>query len=336
MAETPLRPSSHVLGDVGQTAAALVFKKWGWTADLINSDYGEDLDCNIFVNKRRTAFCFKCQVKSSHADSEYVRRLKSGDISVTIRVSLAKLWLISYYPVLLIIYLDDTEEIFWKNATQYLRENLSQLAKDTLTIRVGTEQQLSLSQSNIEKSIQDFYAQMLRLSSPSIQSSIVPVIMPGYKILEPMKFYDSLDIEWISEKLNLCIELRRMLPEHLPTWTTALRSMDLKSFPCWMVMMSGADIESFDNKIIEFIRYAATENNFMLSDNQWLSFICKPIRILDKEINKLSNSYFNQEVTGWWSYCYLNDIKSDYSYAFDLPKRCLLPRPYHAGLFRSN
>lgn len=330
MAEAPLRPSSHVLGDIGQKKAALIFTGWGWTADQIDSDYGEDLDCNIFVNQRRTAFHFRCQVKSSYANSnKYVKRLKNGDISVTIKVSLAKFWLTSYYPVLLLVYIDETEEIFWRDATQYLKENLNKLSKGTLTIHVSTKKILSDSKVDVEKSIQDSYAQLLRLSSPSIETTIIPVIMPGYKVLEPTNIFYSLNFREIASKLNLNIQPVGLLPEYLPAWTIALRSMDLSSFPCWKLKMMGVDIEKFDNKIIEFIRYISTENDFMLSSNQWLAFICKPIRILDKEINRFSNLVFNQEVTDWWSYCYFNDVKSDYSHAFDLLMPCLLPRKYH-------
>ena len=45
--KTPKRPKSHVTGDIGHTYSALLIKQWGWTADRIESDYGEDLDCSI-------------------------------------------------------------------------------------------------------------------------------------------------------------------------------------------------------------------------------------------------------------------------------------------------
>jgi hypothetical protein len=62
---TPERPPAHVTGDVGQTAAQLAIKRLGWTADIIHSDYGEDLDCEVYVDGHRTALHFRCQVKST-------------------------------------------------------------------------------------------------------------------------------------------------------------------------------------------------------------------------------------------------------------------------------
>jgi Domain of unknown function (DUF4365) len=329
MENHPARPSSHVIGDVGETEVALVFKKWGWTADSIDSDYGEDLDCNIFTNQQRTAFHFRCQVKSSRRDSKYLRRLKNGYISVKISSSLARFWIISYYPVLLVIYVDDADETYWIDATHYLRENLNELAKKQIIIRVNTASQLSQNQSEVEKTVQNFYSQMLRFSSPSIKSYIIPVIMPDYKILEFKKCYNSLDSEWILSRLNLKVELCGILPEYLPAWITALRSINLHHFNCFKVTMIGTDIATFSDNIIQLIRHIDSNKKFKINDNQWLSFICEPYRIVDQKFNELSNSYFNQEVTDWWSYCCLNDVKSDYEYAFDLPKKYLIPNRYH-------
>jgi hypothetical protein len=329
MGNYPARPSSHVLGDVGETKTSLVFKEWGWTADSINSDYGEDLDCTIFANQQRTAFHFRCQVKSSRRDSRYVRRLQNGRVSVTINSSLARLWVTSYYPILLIVYINETNEIYWIDATHYLRENLNQLAKTKFTIRIDTVRQLPQSQLDIEKTVQNFYSQMLRLSSPSIESHIIPIVMPGYKILEFRKSHDCLDLEWILSELNLKVELNGILPEYLPAWTTALRSINLKSFHCLKVTMTGTDITIFSENIIRLIRHINSNRKFKMNDDQWLSFICKPYRIVDQEFNELSNSRFNQEITEWWSYCCINDVKSDYEYAFHLSRKHIKPSRYH-------
>lgn len=55
LARKPRRPRSHVIGDVGRTFVKLLLEKWGWTADIVHSDYGEDLDCTVLTGGRRTA-----------------------------------------------------------------------------------------------------------------------------------------------------------------------------------------------------------------------------------------------------------------------------------------
>lgn len=330
--ETPRRPHSHMVGDVGQTEVALVFKRWGWTADEIASDYGEDLDCNIFINHRRTELYFRCQVKSTTKDGQYIRFLKSGNISVSIETSLASFWLTSYYPVLLVIYIDDTREIYWENATQYLRKNLDKLTKKRISIHVNKNNLITQSQANIKKNIQEFYAQILRLVSPQFVCKVIPVLMPEYKILEAEKLYK---FESISKVPGLRINTRRLRLDCLPAWTTILSSMNLNFFHCWTFSIKDMDIESFDNKIIEFLESVGNEYKSFLSDGEWLSFICSPIRILDNDNNGGKTFNLNQEITGWWSYCYINQrIKSDFSYAFNLPKNCLMPLPYNGFSWR--
>ena len=37
---------------------------------MIKSDFGEDIDCDIFIDTIRTNYHFSCQVKSSSKDSQ--------------------------------------------------------------------------------------------------------------------------------------------------------------------------------------------------------------------------------------------------------------------------
>ena len=59
------RIREHIIGDIGETSSSLIFKQWGWTSDKITSDYGEDLDCQVFINNLKTHYHFRCQVKST-------------------------------------------------------------------------------------------------------------------------------------------------------------------------------------------------------------------------------------------------------------------------------
>lgn len=77
----PIQTDSQSLGDIGETTVQLILRKYKWTADIIKSDFGEDIDCNIFIDNARTNYHLRCQVKSTTEDSEYVKKLKNGNYS---------------------------------------------------------------------------------------------------------------------------------------------------------------------------------------------------------------------------------------------------------------
>ncbi|NER79458.1 MAG: DUF4365 domain-containing protein [Leptolyngbya sp. SIO1D8] len=331
MRQLPERPLSHRLGDIGQTVVSLTFKKWGWTADLISSDYGEDLDCNIFVNQKRTSFHFRCQVKSSSASSKYVRFLKSGEISVSVETIAARSWLFSYYPVLLIVYNENSEECYWINATHYLKKNLDKISSQkNITIRISSNAQLEENKQEVELSIQEHYAQIFRISSPLLTCKVIPVIMPGYKILEPMKLFEILRDAQISTIDDLEVDSFRILaPHYLPAWTAVLKSLHLSGFPFWNLSMSGIDIEKFDRIITYFSHCISTCDSLKLLQGQWISFIVSPIRILERDHEVVGDIILNQELTEWGSYSFIDKIESDYDYAFQLPRIGLIPQKYN-------
>ncbi|PXV57135.1 hypothetical protein CLV62_1565 [Dysgonomonas alginatilytica] len=72
----PIKSNSQSLGDIGEKTVALIFSKYSWSADLIKSDFGEDISCTVFIDNSRTYYYFRCQVKSTKKDSKYIRRLK--------------------------------------------------------------------------------------------------------------------------------------------------------------------------------------------------------------------------------------------------------------------
>src|SRR5687768_17050719 len=100
----PIQSDAQSLGDVGETTVQLILQKYKWTAEIIKSDFGEDIDCNVFLDNTRTNYHLRCQVKSTTKDSEYVKQLKNGDYSVSISSGVLKAWLSSYFPVFLIVY----------------------------------------------------------------------------------------------------------------------------------------------------------------------------------------------------------------------------------------
>ena len=181
MNEVPTRPTDQTLGDVGETAAILTFKKWGWTADKVASDYGEDVDCNIFIDNRRTALHFRCQVKSAGEKSNYVRRLKTGNFSTSISTRTLRTWLLSYFPVLLIVYDDDNQELYWADATAQVRSRPQVLAQKTATVNVSRANMLRSGAKAIQQLVQRFYERMLRLPSANMSCEVYSILMPGYR-----------------------------------------------------------------------------------------------------------------------------------------------------------
>src|SRR5512134_2157102 len=125
MARKPRRPRSHVIGDVGRTFVKLLLEKWGWTADIVHSDYGEDLDCTVFTGGRRTALHFRCQVKAA----AHPRRGHSGHYSVRVDASTCAAWAQGYYPVFVVLYDQSTNEAYFTNATAILRANPAALTR---------------------------------------------------------------------------------------------------------------------------------------------------------------------------------------------------------------
>ena len=130
----PVQTDSQNLGDVGETTVQLILKKYKWTADIIKSDFGEDIDSNIFIDNFRTNYHLRCQVKSTTKDSEYVRELKNGDFSVSIDSTTLRAWISSYFPVFLIIYNQESDLCYWCNPVEEIFKKPSKLDKEKPTI----------------------------------------------------------------------------------------------------------------------------------------------------------------------------------------------------------
>src|SRR6185312_2368917 len=133
--KTPVRTDEQALGDVGETTVQLLFKKFGWTSDIIKSDYGEDIDGNVFIDNSRTNLHFRCQVKSTKRDSNYIRELKNGDYSVSIDSTILRTWLTSFFPVFLVVYNEDTDTCYWSNPIVQVLNKPSILEKDKPSIK---------------------------------------------------------------------------------------------------------------------------------------------------------------------------------------------------------
>ena len=308
---TPIQTDSQNLGDIGETTVQLILKKFKWTADIIKSDFGEDIDSNIFIDNARTNYHLRCQVKSNTNDSEYVKLLKNGNYSVSISSSTLKAWLTSYFPVFLIIYEEQSDLCYWCNPIEQILKNPSKLEKDKPSIQVPKKNIFNLSsKETILEEVKSFYRKIQRLDESAIECKIVPILMPNYRII-PFHHYSS----FIFESTELFPEISGDSIELLPSWMSVLKRIDPTS------ILTSIKLKSNNTEIDVFLKNLKKKINsfeYKLKNNEWLSFIVSPIKI---ESNKSS---WSNEITFWNSYSKLNNtLIDDYDYCFELPNNFL-------------
>lgn len=309
----PSRPEVHRVGDVGETSVALLLKKWGWTADFIGSDYGEDLACDVFVNGKKTALHFRCQVKSTSSEKGQIRRLKSGELSVSISSSVCYSWAQSYYPVILAIYDEQTERIYWRIVSQLARDKAINLKSKTISIRVSN-QELKCSKHQIESEISKFYSNLLNLSTSEYTCQIIPVLMPCLRSLSGGDLHSSHRENIINSK---SIKPSFIDFEQSPSWITSIKSMDGWGLWGWTVNDKAPNLEAFFKKLEDI--FLSIE--LPIKESEWVSYIVSPVKF---QQSSESVSFWAKDLTGWSCHCIVNgECFSDFDYSFQLPD-CLL------------
>lgn len=304
----PIQTDSQSLGDIGETTVQLILQKYKWTADIIKSDFGEDIDCNIFIDNTRTNYHFRCQVKSTAKDSDYVKRLKNGNFSVSIDSGTLRAWLTSYFPVLLIIYEEDTDSCFWCNPINQILKAPSKLEKNKPSIHVPIENTFNAkSKGTILEEVERFYHKIQRLDESLTECKVIPLIMPNYKII-PFHHYS----KFIYENTELNPEVSGDYTELLPSWMSVLKRIDPSSVLTSIKLKSrSTDLDNFINSL----KHKINSFNYSVKDNEWISFIISPIKI---QSNKSS---WSNELTYWTTYSKINNsIVNDFEYCFEIPK----------------
>jgi hypothetical protein len=303
----PIQTDSQNLGDIGETTVQLILKKFKWTADIIKSDFGEDIDCNVFIDNSRTNYHLRCQVKSTTKDSEYVKLLQNGNYSVSIGSSTLKAWLTSYFPVFLIIYEEDSDLCFWCNPIEQVLKNPSKLEKENPSIQVPNKNIFnSSSKETILEEVKKFYRKIQRLEESIIECKVVPILMPNYRII-PFHHYSN----FIYNDLELSPEISGDYVELLPSWMSVLKRIDPTS------VLTSIKLKSKNTEIDDFLENLKVKINsfdYTLKKNEWISFIISPIKI------QSNNSSWSNEITYWNSYSKLNNrLIDDFEYCFEIP-----------------
>lgn len=137
------RPHSHTTDALGEAQMSLIFVSLGWAVTKIQADYGIDYDVQIFENGEATGVWFKVQLKSSESTSY------SADqdfISQTLPVEHAIHYALEIEEPLFLIHSDVNNKRTYWSALQLdknlLKQNLRELQKETVTIRISTSNEL--------------------------------------------------------------------------------------------------------------------------------------------------------------------------------------------------
>jgi hypothetical protein len=304
----PIQTDAQSLGDIGESMVQLILRKFKWTADIIKSDFGEDIDCNVFIDNTRTNYHLRCQVKSTRKDSDYVKELQDGDFSVSISSGLLKAWLTSYFPVFLVVYEEDSDLCYWTVPIKQILENPSKLEKENPSIRVPKGNLFNHSSKGaILDEVKKFYHKILRLDEATISCDVTPILMPNYRVIP---FHNFSNFIYSNEILKA--EISGNFIELLPSWMTVLKRLDpSNALPSIKLSSKKADLDEF----LEKLKTKLKSFEYPLKENEWISFVTSPIKILSDK-----SSWIN-ELTYWTTFSKLDNdnLVSDYDYNFKPP-----------------
>lgn len=306
------RKKEHIVGDVGETSASLVFKEWGWTSDKIISDYGEDLECQVFINNLKTQYHFCCQIKSTEKNKNFIRKLKNGDFSVSIDTEQAKSWLLAYHPVLLIVYDVSLKNHFWINSSNYIKSNIHKMSQKSINFKIPSSNILKDSKDLLLTEIKNFYANIFHLDEPILSTNIYPIIMPNYLSINIGHFISLPKSDYFT------IEPDTVNIEKLPSWFLNIEALN----PPYIFSLNLTSSENNIEKFIEHINSFVGDWDIKLKDNEWLSFIISPIQMKSRKENMPENEIWNKNITNWFCLCKIGkSIFYEEQYSFRPPSK---------------
>lgn len=309
-----IRGKNHIIGDIGETKTLLLLREWGWAAEKIHPDYGEDIEGTVYIDYRKTKFYFRCQVKSTEdiQVKKYIRRLKDGNYSVRIAADTAKSWFSSYFPVFLVVYDYEEDELFWANPSEQLLTRSKNISGKHINIRVGNAYKLKENREQFYEQINNYYKQLLKITEGVLQCTIFPLLMPGYRLLT---IFEMNRIGYGNSDIGNTKVYPTCLPaDRLPAWTTIWKSREVNYMLGGYSLSNDVDgLEMFNKTIQEFMKKVLPEN---IGKNQWICFVISPITWKTKESSG-KDIFGKWEVTDWVSYSKPGDfLVNDFLYTF--------------------
>ncbi|MGA2240451.1 MAG: DUF4365 domain-containing protein [Verrucomicrobiota bacterium] len=312
--DKPQRPKEHVTGDIAQTSVALIFKRWGWTADIVQSDYGEDVESNIFAEGQRTNLYFRCQVKGKSLGDE-VTETDDGYLSVTIKASICRQWVEEYFPIFIAVYDVESGRAYWCDPMPQLRADYSRLGQESISFRLSRESDLANSRQLLSGIIEKFYAKLLRLDDFSLACDVYPVLMPGYRsesVASPFVAFNE-----SRERDEMSLERCQTNLNWLPSWMTVLKTLQPRFISGFNVQTQNQDLEAF----IKSARDVVSKSGFELLPGEWLSFIFSPIELTSRDKHPKHQTPYAGELTHWQCMSKIGEkLVEDRQYAFAPPE----------------
>lgn len=299
---------NHLIGSFGENMVSAILNSWGIsTIPTGDSDYGEDLICDILVgsdSKNRilkTNLTFRVQVKTTedNLQKSYIRDL--GDkFAISIKTNTLKRWLNSYFPVVVVIWDQEISEGFWCIPNEKNIDLKSQ--QSTNTIYFYKENKFKESEDKIKDSIRSYYNNLLKLSDSKYSCEIIPFYMPNYKMINKIDYPKDLSKNIVY--LNFAF-----LPSHIASYNF-LNIFDNSIYGIRVEKKSDS-LEDFIKEIEKTIKKFC---NINLKEKEWISFLVSPINIITLQEEKLST-----KMTNWSSYSLIEDnLVTDYNYTFPI------------------
>ena len=192
--------------------------------------------------QEKTPFYFRAQVKSFYSEKSKIRRLKSGEFSVPITSSTCRSWAQSYYPIILIVYDNNHDKLYWSDVTQVVRAKSLQLNGESVSLRVQPNL-LEDSKVELESSIYAFYSQMLMLEQPEFRCNLIPILMPEYRALKTSGINGIGDL---NPPLGMSVSpFGQRSFQELPGWFSTISSLHPDSLEVIKIKSSTQSLDEF-------------------------------------------------------------------------------------------
>lgn len=304
---------SYFTGSIGELSTNLIYRRNHVVCtSLGNSDFGEDLLCDIFSCSQenntyvRTQFSFRTQVKSTDEIKKdgYVRKTKKR-MSISISTGLLKLWEQSFYPIVLVVWECSKNMGYWCFPTEQI--DIGKINHHTISILVECNSIFDdEGVQKIKQRVESYYLKIYKTNNSNFKCNIYPVWMPQYRTFTSIEIYNNIPIN-DSNSTRVIQYSSDMLPAFLASY----HNCNIGGYIAGIEYLSDSQpLEQFWNSVYEFIAQIKPS----LSNNEWIAFIISPVEIISEfDERRISN------ITNWTSFSLIQDrIVIDYDYTFAL------------------
>lgn len=149
------RPKTHISADLAVNFLQRAFVTEGWTVEVIDQDYGEDLLARVFENGEATQKWFFVQSKSVDEIDKY--KLSTGEISYSFDSRHILQWMNFRHPVIVAVYDTRNEMVYWQDVQEALRLE-TEFNGQSKSIRIPNSNTLKIDQiGSLQRHIAERY-----------------------------------------------------------------------------------------------------------------------------------------------------------------------------------